>query len=106
MRLRTHDRVLQRAALVQPLADELRVDARCQHQAEVTQDGQAAKLSLAPEPLEVLVLVLPCGQSNLPGIGRFERVLNEFLPGRSLRSKRASRPQPLRFAPERSLVSK
>src|SRR5438067_11555238 len=54
VRLRTHDRVLQRAALVQPLADELRVDARCQHQAEVTQDGQAAKLSLAPEPLEVL----------------------------------------------------
>src|SRR5437762_11618428 len=85
VRLRTHDRVPQRDALVQPLADELRVDARCQHQAEVTQDGQAAKLSLAPEPLEVLALVLPCGQANLPGIGRFERVLNELLPEHGLR---------------------
>jgi hypothetical protein len=30
------------------------------------------------EPFEILVLVLLCGQGNFPGIGRPERVLNEF----------------------------
>jgi len=37
------------------------------------------------EPLEILALVLPCGQGNLPGIGRPERVLNEFFPNGRLR---------------------
>ena len=74
-----------RDALVQPLADKLRVDARCEHQAEVAQDGQAAEFTLAQEAFEVLAPVLPCGQGNLPGIGRLERVLNELLPERRLR---------------------
>src|SRR5258708_1061105 len=30
------------------------------------------------EPFEILVLVLPCGQGNFPGIGRLEGVLSEF----------------------------
>ena len=29
-------------------------------------------------PLEILALVLPCGQGNFPGIGKLERVLNEI----------------------------
>src|SRR6267378_4897328 len=84
---RRHETKRQRAsdALVQPLANELRFDARCQHQAKVAQDGQAAQLALAQESLEVLALVLPCGQGNLPGIRRFERVLNELLPECGLR---------------------
>jgi len=30
------------------------------------------------EPFQILALALPCGQGNLPGTGRPERVLNEF----------------------------
>src|SRR5207245_5791179 len=78
------ERQRSRDALVQPLTDELRIDARCEHQAEVAQGGQAAELPLAQEAFEVLALVLPCGQGNLPGIGRFERVLNVLLPDGSL----------------------
>ena len=87
MTRRRHETERQRSrdALVQPLANELGIDARCEHQAEVTQCGQAAELPLAQEAFEVLALVLPCGQGNLPGIGRFERVLSELLPERSLR---------------------
>jgi hypothetical protein len=32
---------------------------------------------LRQEPIEILALVLPCGQGNFPEFGRFERVLNE-----------------------------
>jgi hypothetical protein len=32
------------------------------------------------EPFEILALVVPCGQGSFPGIGRPERVLNEFFP--------------------------
>ena len=69
-----------RHSLLKPLSNQLRIHARCKHQAQVSQDGQAAQLPLAQEPFEVLALVLPSGQGNLPSVGRLERVLNELLP--------------------------
>src|SRR2546430_2679811 len=53
---RSHETERQRSrdTLVQPLTDELRIDARCQHQAEVSQNGHVAQLPLTQEPLEVL----------------------------------------------------
>jgi hypothetical protein len=32
------------------------------------------------EPLEILALVLPCGQGNFPGLWKSERVLDELFP--------------------------
>ena len=51
------------------------------------------------EPLEILALVLPCGQVNFPDIGRLERVLNEIYPdGRLLHIIRLRVAEELRVA--------
>ena len=56
-------------------------NTRGQHEPEVAQSGHTADLALSQQPLPGLALVLPCGQGNLPGVGRFERVLDELFPG-------------------------
>src|SRR5262249_35179571 len=71
-------------SLLKPGGNELRLHARCKHQAKIAKHGHPAKLLFAKQALPGLALVLPCGQGNLPSIGRFERVLNETLPKSSL----------------------
>jgi hypothetical protein len=58
--------------------DEL--DTHSQHQPHVPDRSQSAQLAFAQQPFEVLAFVLPCGQVNLPSVGRFKRVLDELFP--------------------------
>ena len=55
-------------------------DAHRQHQPQVPDRSHSAQLAFAQQPFEVLVFVLPCGQGNLPSVGRFKRVLDELVP--------------------------
>jgi hypothetical protein len=55
-------------------------DAHRQHQPQVPERSHSAQLAFAQQPFEVLVFVLPCGQGNLPSVGRFKRVLDELVP--------------------------
>ena len=47
--------------------------------------AQHLRRTMRQGPSEIFALVLPCGQGNLPDIGKFERVLNEFFPNGRLR---------------------
>jgi hypothetical protein len=54
--------------------------AHRRHQPQVPERSHSAQLAFAQQPFEVLVFVLPCGQGNLPSVGRFKRVLDELVP--------------------------